>query len=84
MSRRFGMIDDKFAHYIAGHPVSAKLAIYDVILFLGEKYFLPLTLAQTNTLSLVLIVGSKLMRVTLPFATELHMNLFRPKTRANG
>ena len=43
MSRRFGMIDDKFAHDIAGHPVSAKLAIYDVILFLGENYFLPLT-----------------------------------------
>ena len=50
MSRRYGMIDDKFAHDIAGHPVLAKLAIYDVILFLGEKYFLPLTFSANKHL----------------------------------
>ena len=31
------MIDDKFAHDIARHPVSAKLAIYDVILFFRRE-----------------------------------------------
>ena len=48
MSRRYGMIDDKFAHDITGHPVLAKLAIYDVILFLGEKYFSTLTLSANK------------------------------------
>ena len=42
------MIDYKFAHDIAGHPVSAKLAIYDVILFLGYKYFLTLTFSANK------------------------------------
>ena len=37
MSRRYGMIDDEFAHNLAGHPVSAKLAIYDVILFFRRE-----------------------------------------------
>ena len=37
LSRRYGMIDYKFAHDIAGHPVSAKLAIYDVILFFRRE-----------------------------------------------
>ena len=50
LSRRYGMIDDKFAHDIAGHPVSAKLAIYDVILFLSEKYFLPLAFSANKHL----------------------------------